>query len=417
MSKRNFILLIIILLIAGTAIFGFFYFRGTNSTTPGTIDSGINFISQFNPFGASTKPGDTTSPVDVSGYQPAATGERTKLTKISSMPIAGYTVFAKEKLKEGGTEFMPFLRYVEKSTGNIYQTFAGEIIEKKFSGTIIPRVWDSYFGNNGESVVMRYLKTDNATIETFVGALPKEYLGTDPNSINEVKGSFLPSNIKDISLSPNGTKIFYLFNSGDSAIGTTLDLLNNKKVQIFDSPFTEWLSWWGSNNTITLSTKPSANVPGFVYAIDDTGKNLTKILGNINGLTALGSPDGKLILYGNNNLSLSIYHADTRNSDSLGIKTLPEKCVWGKLSDIIYCAVPKSFELGQYPDSWYQGEVSFNDQFWRIDVKTGNSTLLLNPVTVATEEVDGIKLTLDADENYLFFVNKKDSFLWELDIK
>ena len=34
-----------------------------------------------------------------------------------------------------------------------------------------------------------------------------------------------------------------------------------------------------------------------------------------------------------------------------------------------------------------------------------------------TEDIDAIKLTIDEGENYLFFVNKKDSYLWELDLK
>ena len=33
------------------------------------------------------------------------------------------------------------------------------------------------------------------------------------------------------------------------------------------------------------------------------------------------------------------------------------------------------------------------------------------------EDIDGIKLALDKDETFLFFVNKKDSFLWELQLK
>ena len=37
---------------------------------------------------------------------------------------------------------------------------------------------------------MRYLKGDSKTIETFVGTLPKELLGADPNLINETKGAF-----------------------------------------------------------------------------------------------------------------------------------------------------------------------------------------------------------------------------------
>ena len=53
-----------------------------------------------------------------------------------------------------------------------------------------------------------------------------------------------------------------------------------------------------------------------------------------------------------------------------------------------------------------------------MDLKTGNTTLLVDPVLVQNgEDVDGIKLAVDDGENYLFFVNKKDSFLWKLDLK
>ena len=264
---------------------------------------------------------------------------------------------------------------------------------------------------------MRHLKTDDRTIESFVGVLPKEYLGTTTNGNNEIKGSFLPENVKDISVSLDGSKIFYLFNAGNNMIGAILNLLDGRKTQVFDSSFTEWLSFWPSNNIITLSTKPSARVPGYMYTMDSAGKNLSMVLGGINGLTTLGSPNGKLVLYGDNNLSLNIYHTDTRNSDILGIRTLPEKCVWGKVSDVVYCAAPKSIGLGEYPDSWYQGEVSFKDQFWKVDIKTGNATIISDPAAIAGgEEVDGIKLALDEGENYLFFVNKKDSFLWRLEL-
>jgi hypothetical protein len=38
----------------------------------------------------------------------------------------------------------------------------------------------------------------------------------------------------------------------------------------------------------------------------------------------------------------------------------------------------------------------------------------LEPVWV---RLDAIKMTLDEGENYLFFINKKDNFLWKLDLK
>ncbi|MFH1201108.1 MAG: hypothetical protein V1484_02140 [bacterium] len=441
MSKRNFILLTIILLVAIIAFWGFLYFR--QSTNPPEGDTtGTNFISQFNPFGNNkpTTTPSTTPPVDISGYEPSTTPEANiKLKKVSSMPIAGFTVFSKERLKEINlspalpakgssgslkptpplTEFVLTLRYVERTTGNIYQTFADKIEERKFSTTIIPVVYEAFFGNRGESVIMRYLKTDARTIITFIGTLPKEFLGADTAASNEIKGIFLPEDTKNISLSGDALSLFYLFNSGDNVIGATFNLLNNKRAQIFDSPFTEWASLFPNNKMITFTTKPAFRIPGYMYVLDPNNKNynFNKILGNINGLTTLASPNGKLVLYSDDNLSLSIYHPDTKVSDILGIKTLSEKCVWNKTSEVVYCGVPKSVAGGQYPDSWYQGEVSFSDQIWKIDIKTGNATIITDPTAVSGEDIDSIKLMLDDGENYLFFVNKKDSFLWELSLK
>ena len=449
MSKRNFILLIIILFIAVVVILGFFYFQ-KGPTSGGEGNEGTNFISRFNPFGNKkpTIPPPVTPPTDVSGYQPSSPTEeiKLKLKKVSSMPIAGFTVFSKERLKEVVgvtpnptlalpltgegknskttkptpplTEFMPALRYVDKATGNIYQTFTDKIEERRFSTTTIPKIYEAYFGAKAESVVMRYLKEDGRTIQTFIGNLPKEYLGADATPDNEIKGSFLPEGIKDLSLSSDSLSIFYLFNVGDNIVGTTLNLSNNKKMQIFDSPFVEWLSFWPNNKMITLTTKPASGISGYMYGIDTNSKNLSKILGGINGLTTLTGPNGRLVLYGNDNLSLNVYHADTKISEPLGVKTLPEKCVWSKAGEAVYCAVPKMIDFGSYPDAWYQGEISFSDQFWKVDIKTGNATIILDPATeVEGEEIDGTKLALEEKENYLFFVNKKDSFLWELKLK
>jgi hypothetical protein len=444
MSKRNLILLIIALVVIAIVIFGYLYSRKPANAPIGD-NGGTNFFSDLNPFGKSVSTTPKTTPsADISGYIPPSSEiQNGKLKKVSSMPIAGFGIFTKEKLKDVPTavpevitapdattpkavakpkppltEFMPAVRYVARATGNIYQTFADKIEERKFSTTMIPRVYEAYFGNKGESVIMRYLKIDNKTIVTFVGALPKELLGIDMAGNNEISGSFLPDSVSDVSISPDTLKIFYLFNTGNNVIGTTADGLGGKKVQVFDSPFTEWLSFWPNTKMITLTTKPSWDTPGYMYAVDPNKKDLNKVLGDIKGLTTLTSPNGGLVLYGNNTLSLNVYHTDTRSLDALGVKTLPEKCIWGKVSDVVYCAVPKLIDFGLYPDSWYKGEVSFSDAIWKIDIKSGNATLIADPDLIAGgEEIDGTKLALDDGENYLFFVNKKDSSLWELNLK
>ena len=49
---------------------------------------------------------------------------------------------------------------------------------------------------------------------------------------------------------------------------------------------------------------------------------------------------------------------------------------------------------------------------------TGNTTMTQDSTLApGGGDLDGIKLALDENEHYLFLVNKKDSYLWELNLK
>jgi len=423
MSNRNFILLIIVLIITTLGVL--YYFLSYKPQNPTNGGEGTNFLSEFNPFGGTTtqkKP--TEEPTYSTPEVVEVTG--TKFKKVSTMPIAGYGTFKKERYTKTGAvpetetdkptppaaEFMTALRYVTRADGNIYQTFADDIDERKFSNTTIPKVYEAYFGNKGETVVIRNLQSDEMTIDTFIGNLPKEVLGAD-STANEIRGAFLTENIKDLSISYDQSKVFYLAPTTTGVTGISLGFIDNKKSAVMDSPFSEWLPLWPNSKMITLTTKPSALIPGYMYSIDPAVKKLNKILGDINGLTTLTSPNGKLVAYSGNNLALQLYDIGTKTSMSLGVITLPEKCVWDSGSVILYCAAPKTIPGALYPDAWYKGEISFSDQIWKIDTVTGTTEIILDPVITVGEDIDGIKLQLDADEEYLFFVNKKDSHLWE----
>ena len=64
------------------------------------------------------------------------------------------------------------------------------------------------------------------------------------------------------------------------------------------------------------------------------------------------------------------------------------------------------FPSRDYPDDWYQGEVSFTDRIMKFN--TSNT----EPVEtdLFAEPVDATKLQIEGD--YLFFVDKKTSYLW-----
>ena len=447
MSKKTFYLIIFIFIVLG-AVWGVWFFK--QRATVADPNAGLT-LRDFFPFGntpstetpAST---DTETPGEApTGDEPVVTPPVPILQKISSMPIAGAVVFEKERpvtetataalatdpapttttetnktksAPKPTTELAAAVRYTERERGHIYETYLDTIVEKKISNTTIPRIHEAFFGSKGETAILRYLESDNRTITTFAAGLPKEIPGGD--SILDIKGGFLPSNISDLAIAPDTKKVFYLMPYTSSIIGTTSFFDGSQKTQLFGSEFTEWLSQWATARTILLTTKPSYAFAGYAYTLDTQTKSFDKLISAVPGLTTLMSPNGKLILYSEsagNSVSLKVFNVDTRESTDTGARTLPEKCTWGTNSEYAYCAVPTELPRANYPDKWYQGEVSFNDQIWKLDVRANFMTIVADPFAITGEEVDAIKLSMDQKESYLIFTNKKDSYLWALNLK
>ena len=447
MKVKNIIITIFILAIV-VAMGLVFLGRGNQQTpdiqTTSQEEGGTNFFTDLFKFSSLRRNNDDQNRDQIPEPQNLGVdrgvdeeGKEMFIYKVSSVPVAGFTVFQKERffeiadpdpvepaLEEDATftapptEFAPALRYVDKRNGNIYQTFVDVINERKFSDTVVPVVHEAMFAENGQVVIMRYIQPGTTdTIETFVGALPEETLGADSGGDSSAQGSFLPEDITQLSVAPDTGKIFYLYNTAQSAIGTTALPLGSNKIQVFDSAFTEWLVQWANPDAIMLTTKPANGIPGYMYRVNPNRKDFNKVLGDIDGLTTLASPNDNMILYANDNLEMSVYNRQTGDIQKLNIKTMPEKCVWGGLSETLLCAVPKSTPTSGYPDSWYRGEVGFIDDIWTINTNDGSENMILNPTFETGEEVDAINLQLDESEKYLFFMNKKDSYLWKAKIK
>lgn len=444
MLKKIFILIGIILL-GVLSLFAYTKFKQSKNTTLNTAED-KSFFANFIPFGEDkqeTQSNDIVdTPIDISSREDGVdvSDKEMKLSQISSSPVAGFVVYQKERYKNipapedtvakkdtknkpssPATESIPAIRYVDKATGFIFQTFADKIDVRQFSSTIIPKVAEAYFANNGETIVMQYSKENNYnkdSVITFIGALPKEYLGADSSETNKITGSFLPENIIDLSVSKDTSNIFYMFKTGEITTGISMKAsTTTKKSQIFDSPFSEWTSEFADNKTILLTTKPSSGVDGVSYMLDSENKSFTKILNNIKGLVTLPNANNKKILYSNGDLVLNIYNTQSGGITNVSLRTIAEKCVWNKGGETIYCAVPKISGRGEYPDIWYQGEFSFDDAIWKIDAETGNTTMLTDLSILAGQEIDAVKLDIDENQNYLFFINKKDSQLWKLNLR
>lgn len=314
------------------------------------------------------------------------------------------------------TEDVESVRYVDKATGHIFQTYLDTIFPEMISNTTIPKIHSSFFISKGEGVINRYMDDNNIDIQSYKGTLTKDSTG----AYTSLTGSFLPKNIPDISVSMDTLTYFYLTQTEGGVTGTLVDTANTKNTQVFVSQFTEWLSQIANPKLITVTTKASARALGYMYAIDPSIKSFDKVLGGITGLTTLTSPDGNRILYSNsvnNSFVLNIYDKKTKKAFNLGLTTLPEKCVWAQDSSAAYCSVPSTIPNGEYPDVWYQGIVSFSDALWKLDPVNNVFQLAYDPAKENGEVFDGVNLTLSTKGTYLLFQNKKDDQLWALTLK
>jgi len=303
--------------------------------------------------------------------------------------------------------------------------------KNRLSNATIPGVHEAYFANSGKTAVLRFAHGVTDTISSFALDVTNPIksqptivsvantagsVGTEPN------GTFLTTNIADMIVSSDSKSIFYLVKQGDFStrkeVGAIYNTLTGKSTAAFQSQFSEWLPVFFSGNTVLLQTKASQLVPGCLYSLNTQTGVFQKIFGDIQGMTALPSPDGNRILYSQSNmgsLSLHMFNRSSGATTDFSLKTLSEKCTWGADSLTLYCAATDSPANGAYPDAWYQGLVSFNDNVWRLNTDTSTINSVLVPTSRANQPMDITNMVLTPDQNYLVFINKKDSTLWMYD--
>jgi len=358
MSKKTAIILILVVFLGAIGALIWFYFSGSVVSKPPIKQVVTGDV--YDPFGTkatdnaiANTPTDLT-PVDSDQGNFVAVN---KLRQISIDPVSGYTLI---NTNDGKTN----IHYILRANGNIYETYADSLESKRLSITTIPKVYESNWLPSGDKLIIRYLKDNTENIQTF-----SVKINPATTTLNEfeggIDGNFLAENISSLAINPAGDKIFYFTTNlnGSSGYISKPDGLNKKLL--FESPLIEWNISWPKEETITLTTKPASTIPGFMYFLNSTTGNLSKVLGDVLGLTSKTNKTATEVLYSDsarNTPRLYLYILKTGESKLLPWSTFPEKCLWSNTDNkIIYCAVPKSFDSGNYPDLWYQGLTNFTD--------------------------------------------------------
>jgi hypothetical protein len=422
MSKNTAILIIIItVLVALGGFIAWFLFLSPGAQTESLDEN--NLFSKFFPSGSQPQNTGNTGTLPTGNSQnQQGTGQTTgntnepapQIRKVSDAPVAGFTLIQD---KQKGT----IARYMEAATGHTYSAPLNVITSQRLTLTTIPKVREALFLSAGDRAIARYLDDSGYYIKSFAGKL--NYTKTDVGTVTEgdFQGTFLRDDILQMVASPAGDKIFYLIKENGGAAGIVANTDGSKAAKIFSSPIREWLAQWPISGTIYLGNKPSGLETGNLYSIPAGGGSLAKILSNISGLTANVNSKNTALLYSHpfaGGFELSYYDLKTKSEKQLPFNTLSDKCAWDPSStDVIYCGIPQTKENAIYPDAWYQGTISFNDNLWRINVKTGEAKEMAGFSKVTSSLIDIENPHVSASGEYVVFRNKHDLTLWSVKVK
>lgn len=393
-------------LVIGLAFFWFFASKGEDDGLSGTTA----FFGIFG--GDEVRPRTGINPPDEEGGLSGESGaELPRLRKLSTLPVAGALFY-----KNG--DGVALVRYMEKEKGNIYDVEVDTARESRVTNETIARVHDAVIGNNGSTVILRFVNSFGIA-KTRLAQIAMTEATSSPTTGVLSEGEFLPDETTAVSISEEKNSVFFLRKTESGTAGGLIDLPTRGIQYVFDFPFSEWIPQLNNAQTLFLTTKASGMFPGYSYEYRTDTRTLGKKLDAKMGLTTLYSPSGDRVLYsevvaGHLIFSMIDFAQGPEEDDPPfpAFVTLPEKCTWTKNNRKIYCGAPNELPNGLLPDVWYQGKTFFDDNLWAHDFETGISDLLAMPQELVGESFDIVSPFLSDDGGTLFFINKGDGVLW-----
>jgi hypothetical protein len=191
-------------------------------------------------------------------------------------------------------------------------------------------------------------------------------------------------------------------------------------VALFTTPLASIRTSFAGKNQYLVFTKPSSTLSGYAFIVD-AGGHFSRVSGPHDGLVALASPSGKMVLvsYVQNGgaMHTELVTVATGTTIPLPVATIADKCVWTADDASIYCGIPVNVDpTRSYPDDWYQGAAHFSDRIWKIQVAGRYAQLVLDFSEAGKGDLDAEALAVNPANTLLVFVNKNDGSLWSFSL-
>jgi len=304
-----------------------------------------------------------------------------------------------------GTTSARYHKNIPENLGHLFERRAdGSNEETRIANFTIPQILRVVWAPDGKKAVIFY------NLDSQIRKLLADYSATTTRT------NFLPDTVSDVAFSPDSKSMAFINDLGDTQniFVASSDFKNQKKV--FDNNVHGFEISWPASDLISLKTKSSRALAGFLYALDPKTGSLNKIAEG-RGLDAVWNSNGSGAIFSTASsrgdmLNLKFADIKTGEIKDLGVKTIAEKCVFLKtLKSVAYCGVPRAESRSGLPDDWWKGKVSFADDFVAVDT-TIAQTLFFVPT-----QLDITSPTSLANDSYLLFRDKSSGNLWSLKLK
>ncbi|MBU4082501.1 hypothetical protein KKB98_00940 [Patescibacteria group bacterium] len=337
-------------------------------------------------------------PSDKTTEQTASSYWSDKIKTISQEPAIGAAVDGQK------------IKYYSSNNGNVFESDFDGSNQTRVSSNILTDLLEILWSPSKDKVIAIFDER----------GLPKKYLYDYSTKITTP----LATQVRWIAWSPDEDKIAYqYYNSQNEDNNISISNPDGSEwVNVFSTRMKNLIIEWPSRNKISIRTRPSGLAKSIVYAINLPNNNIEKILGEAYGMSVLWSPNSNKILFSETNsdgknLKLKIMDWDKQTIKELSFISLPEKCAWSQDNRNIFCAIPKKISSSAVlPDDYYKNKILFSDDFWRIDSDTEEAIKIFEGEDNLENSYDAQKVILSPQEDYLFFINKRDGLLCSLEL-
>ncbi len=412
MRNRNFILgIAFVLIVTLGAIVGVFLY---NPNPPTTEETGALFgdTSALRESTQTENGGDFGNVQELLGQQTSGGQPAPSLRLVAEVPVSGAGVY------RAGTESgsLEFVRYVEKSTGNIKETMLATVEPvTTLSQKTLLRTARALWSPTGSSTLILRLNDASDLVFGYLGLLEQS---TDGQSI--LNGRPLPNEIISAAFSPANNLVAYLLPNGDGSTLFTEEVRTGVRTELWSSPLQDLTVRWDGVG-ILVYTNPTSRGDGVVWYVDQKSGKQSVFLGGEVALAAKQNIDGTKTLYSfiedSGTQSLRVRDEQTMEVSYLPMATLVDKCAWSTKNPLfVYCAVPRSPLLKESIDEIYKGTVTTDDVLWQFNVSSGEATQLVDLYEQTKVRLDVEYPFVSSNGQYLLFQTRKNDYLWSLQL-